>query len=146
VSTGLPADMEPLASGIERARVLFAAGSDSLDQSALMVAATVAAKLDTLVGAARRNRYDVALVIVGRADATGSERDNLTLSRRRALAVRQHLISLGMAPARLAFDATGSNDPLPADSPADRARLNRSASFVVRAQPAASSNGAERVP
>lgn len=146
VSTGLPADMEPLASGIERGRVLFAAGSDSLDQSALMIAATVAAKLDTLVGAARRNRYDVALVIVGRADATGSEPNNLTLSRRRALAVREHLISLGVAPARLAFDATGSNDPLPADSPAERARLNRSASFVVRAQPAASINGAERVP
>jgi OOP family OmpA-OmpF porin len=144
VSPGLPADMEPIASRIENAHALFAAGSDSLDRSAVAAVAAVAGQLDTLVAAARRNRFEVSLVIVGRADATGSEPDNLTLSRRRALAVREHLISLGVAPARLAFDATGSNDPLRADSPAERARLNRSASFVVRAQPSASVSGAER--
>jgi len=41
-------------------------------------------------------------------------------------------------------DAAGSNDPLPADVPAEFARLNRSASFVVRAQPAARGGGTER--
>jgi outer membrane protein OmpA-like peptidoglycan-associated protein len=83
--------------------------------------------------------------IVGRADPTGAETNNLALSRRRATVVRDRLVGLGIPAAQVVADATGSNDPLPADSPAERARLNRSASFVVRAQPAAQVNGAERV-
>ena len=61
------------------------------------------------------------------------------------LAVRDRLVSLGIDSSRLTIDASGSNDPLPADSPAERARLNRSASFVVRAQPSARAGGTERV-
>ena len=110
----------------------------------LVVAVAVAAQFADLITAAGSSRYDVDLQIVGRADPTGAEADNLALSRRRAVAVRDRLVALGIDSSRLTIDASGSNDPLPADSPAERARLNRSASFVVRAQPASRVDGTER--
>jgi peptidoglycan-associated lipoprotein len=138
VAAGLPADMESLASANERRHVLFTAGSDVLDEAALATTITIASQFSDVLSAAATHRYQVTLQVVGRADQTGSERDNLTLSRRRANAVRDRLVALGITPSRLAVDATGSNDPLPADSPAEHARLNRSASFVVQARPVAS--------
>jgi hypothetical protein len=144
VSPGLPANMESIAADIERAHALFAAGSDALDATALATITTVATKFQQLVQAANGNRYDVSLQIVGRADPTGAESDNLALSRRRATAVRDRLASLGVEANRLRLDATGSNDPLPADTPAERARINRSASFSIQAQPSRSANAPER--
>jgi outer membrane protein OmpA-like peptidoglycan-associated protein len=144
LTPGLPANMEPIAADIERLRVLFATGSDALDQPALNTIVTAAAKFRELVAAADANRYDLTMRIVGRADPTGAETNNLALSRRRAAAVRDRLASLGVHTGRLTVDASGSNDPLPADTPAERARLNRSASFAIRAQPSRTTNVAER--
>jgi len=144
VSPGLPANMESIASEIERLHALFAAGSDVLDQSALNATVTVAAKFQQLVQAAIDNRYDVTLQVVGRADPTGAENDNLALSRRRAIAVRDRLTANGVATGRITVDAAGSNDPLPADTPAERARVNRSVSFSIHAQPSRSATAAER--
>jgi len=122
----------------------FPAGSHALDQPALNTIATVAAKLRELVKAADANRYELRMQIVGRADPTGAETDNLALSRQRATAVRDRLVSLGIHASRLTVDAIGSGDPVPADAPAERARLNRSASFAIRAQPSLNANVAER--
>jgi OOP family OmpA-OmpF porin len=144
VAPGLPANMEAIAAEIERMRTLFMPGSDVLDQTALTAAAAVAVKFQALVAAAVGNRYDVTLRIVGRADPSGAESDNLALSRRRAAAVRDRLTSLDVPLGRLAVDGIGSNDPVAADSPGERARLNRSVSFVVQARPSASETGAER--
>jgi OOP family OmpA-OmpF porin len=146
VAPGLPVAMESIAAEIERSRALFTASSDSLDTNATAVSATVARKFQELLTTAASNRYDVTVQVVGRADPTGAESDNLALSRRRAVAVRDRLASLGVPSDRLTMEATGSNDPLPADSPAERARLNRSVSFVVRAQPSRNPDTAERKP
>jgi outer membrane protein OmpA-like peptidoglycan-associated protein len=136
--------MEAIASELERLHILFAAGSDVLDESALANTASVATKFQALGNAASGNRYDVTLQVVGRADPTGAETDNLALSRRRAIAVRDRLASLGIPATRLTIEATGSNDPLSADSPAERARVNRSASFVIQAQPSRGTTSVER--
>jgi outer membrane protein OmpA-like peptidoglycan-associated protein len=144
VSPGLPAELDQIVSEVEHAHAFFAAGSDSLDAAALATVASVAKKIEALVASAAANRYDVVVEVVGRADPTGTETDNLALSRRRARTVRERLVSLGVRPSRITAAAVGSNDPITADSPAERARLNRSASFVVRARPSASINGAER--
>ena len=144
VAPGLPAEMESLVAGIERRQVLFAAGSDRLDESALATTVTVASQFADVIAAARTHRYQVTLQVVGRADPTGTERDNLALSRRRANVVRDRLVGLGVAATQLTVDATGSSNPLPADSPAEHARLNRSASFVVQSRPAASASASER--
>ena len=145
LSPGLPAAMETPATEIEQAHVLFAPGADALDIPALAAITELATRWVRLTTAARTNRYDVTLQIVGRADPTGAESDNLALSRRRAVAVRDRLVVLGIPTRQLAVDATGSNDPLPAENPAERARLNRSASFAVLAQPSGRPGGAERV-
>jgi OOP family OmpA-OmpF porin len=145
VSAGLPADMEAPVADIERVRVLFAAGSDVLDANAAAALTTIATSYKQLVTAAAGDRYDVALQVIGRADPTGAESDNLALSRRRASAVHDRLTTFGIAASQLHIDAAGSNDPIPADSPAERARLNRSASFVVTAKPLGSPSGSERV-
>jgi outer membrane protein OmpA-like peptidoglycan-associated protein len=134
--------MEPIAAEIETLRALFATGSDALDQSTLTTLSTIAGKFRQLITAADANRYDVTMQIVGRADPTGAETDNLALSRRRATAVRDRLLSLGVKASRLTIVATGSGDPISAAAPAERARLNRSASFTIRAQP--SPTAAER--
>jgi OOP family OmpA-OmpF porin len=144
VAPGMPSDMEAIASEIERQHALFSAGSDALDQSAHATTQSVASMFKRLLTAAGADNYDVSLQIVGRADPTGAESDNLALSRRRAAAVRDRLVAMGIDASRIAIDATGSNDPLPADSPAERARLNRSASFVIQAQPARTTSGTER--
>jgi OOP family OmpA-OmpF porin len=144
LAVGLPADMEPIAAEIENLRTLFAAGSDALDQPALSTITTVAGKFRELTTAADANRYDLTMQIVGRADPTGAETDNLALSRRRATAVRDRLLSLGVKASRVTVMATGSGDPIPADVPTERARLNRSASFTIRAQPFQTASVAER--
>jgi hypothetical protein len=144
VSPGLPAELGEIVSEVERAHAFFTAGSDSLDAAALATTAAVAKKIEALIASAAANHYDIVVGVVGRADPTGAETDNLALSRRRAVTVRERLVSLGVRPSRITVDAVGSNDPISADSPAERARLNRSASFVVRAQPSASVSGAER--
>ena len=141
---GLPTAMESIANDIERARGLFAAGSDVLDAAATTATATVGAKFKELEAVAASNHYYVTLQVVGRADPTGAESDNLALSRRRSVAVRDRLATLGVSSSRIIIEATGSNDPLPATSPAERARLNRSVSFVVRAQPSRNPGAAER--
>ena len=145
VAPGLPQPIEGIATEIERVHVLFATGSSTLDAPASASVDDLAGKLAALTAATSTARYDVRLHVVGRADPTGVESDNLELSRRRATAVRDRLVAAGGRAAMIVVDATGSSDPLPADSPNERARLNRSVSFTVQAQPSTRANGAERV-
>lgn len=144
VEPGLPSDMESLRAAIEAQRVLFTAGSAALGDSARAIAATIAARFNELAAAARRNRYDVALAVVGRADPSGSEQGNLSLSRQRASALRDLVISLGVPASAITAVAAGSSDPIEGADPVQRPRLNRSVSFAVRAQPGAGGN-AERI-
>ncbi len=115
VSPGLPVELETIAGEIERSHAFFAAGADSLDRAGIAGTTAVGTKFKALVTAAEANHYDIVLRIVGRADPSGAESDNLALSRRRALGVRDRLVSLGIGATRLAPEAIGSNDPLIAD-------------------------------
>jgi OOP family OmpA-OmpF porin len=87
--------------------------------------------------------YRVNLELIGRADTTGTESANQTLSRMRVDAVRARLVSLGLPANGLNATGIGTSRPLPAPDEAERARINRSVSFIVHLQPAArQSNGA----
>jgi outer membrane protein OmpA-like peptidoglycan-associated protein len=141
VEPGLPAEMDSLRVAIERERALFAVGSDGIDAAARATISAVAARVKALVTAATRNRYDVTLRVVGRTDPSGSENLNVPLSRRRAIAVRDELASLGVAVTMLEPNATGSTNPLSASATDDRARINRSVSFLVLARPSPGENG-----
>ena len=73
---------------------------------------------------------DLNLVIEGHADNVGSERYNMGLSERRALAVREYLVNLGVSSARISIVAKGESEPVASnDTPEGRA-LNRRAISV----------------
>lgn len=68
----------------------------------------------------------LTLVIEGHTDGKGSPGYNLDLSKRRAAAVRDYLVSRGVSPSRLTVIGKGMGEPLVAD-PADPA--NRRVQF-----------------
>jgi outer membrane protein OmpA-like peptidoglycan-associated protein len=79
-----------------------------------------------------RNHPEIEKVrIEGHTDDRGTDEYNVELSRKRAAAVRDHLVGLGIDPARLESEGYGKSKPLvPSKRPADRA-LNRRVEFVI---------------
>ena len=64
---------------------------------------------------------DSKLLLVGHTDDVGTDTYNLDLSRRRAAAVADYLISQGVPAARIATSGRGESEPIaPNDSDADR--------------------------
>ena len=143
VSPLLPDGLARLERSIEGNRVLFPAGSAALGPgSGDGLRALVDAFRGLAAGVAEMG-YRVNLELIGRADTTGTESGNQTLSRMRVEAVRARLVSLGLPADGLNATGIGTSRPLPAPDEAERARINRSVSFIVHLQPAArQSNGA----
>lgn len=105
----------------------FASGTSELSEGPF-------ATLDTLVEVLRVNP-DMALALVGHTDNVGSLQANIELSRNRARAVRQHLIThYGVAPARLEADGTGYLVPLTSNATAEGREANRRVEAVVLAR------------
>ena len=70
---------------------------------------------------------DLNLVIEGHADNIGSERYNMRLSERRADAVRDHLIALGVSSNRISVVAKGESEPVASNDTAEGRAMNRRA-------------------
>lgn len=69
---------------------------------------------------------DSKLLLVGHTDDVGTDSYNLDLSRRRAAAVADYLISRGVPAARIATSGRGETEPIaPNDSDADRQKNRR---------------------
>ena len=95
------------------------------------------------VGAAERPKLEMlanflkeqptySLVVEGHADERGSDEYNRALSERRALAVREYLVSLGVAESRIDTVGYGEERPAVPGSTAEKDHaLNRRAEFVV---------------
>lgn len=71
----------------------------------------------------------LVLEVTGHTDASGSERQNVALSRARAEAVVDYLIGRGLAEERLIADGVGSAEPIAAGSSRRARRLNRRVEF-----------------
>ena len=68
----------------------------------------------------------VAVDITGHTDSDGDSNRNLSLSRRRAAAVKQYLVSRGIKAERLETEGFGSSKPIvPNDTPENKARNRR---------------------
>jgi len=69
---------------------------------------------------------DSKLLLVGHTDSVGTDAYNLDLSRRRASAVGNYLISRGVPSARVATSGRGESEPIvPNDTDADRQKNRR---------------------
>jgi OOP family OmpA-OmpF porin len=95
----------------------FATGRADLDGEARATLARVASAL--------LRRPEVRLEIGGHTDSTGTEESNLDLSRRRAEAVRDLLVSQGVDPARLVTEGYGASRPVADDATEEGRAKNR---------------------
>ena len=103
-------------------RVEFANSSDAVLSSQLGIVDTV--------GSLMLKRPEVVLIISGHANATGAHAFNDSLSRRRAEAVRDHLVRLyRVNPNRFVLRWMGAREPLPGFRP--RAAGNRRVQFGI---------------
>lgn len=106
--------------------VPFAYGRSKLDEAkASEVAAPMIARLEQ--NAAAR------LVVMGHADATGQDRNNVMLSYRRAKAVADYLVTTGVAAERVRIRAAGSQEPISGLDP--QAGDNRRAAIFITGLP-----------
>lgn len=75
-----------------------------------MLSERAKATLDMLYDSMRSGQA-IEIAIIGHADRLGGEAYNMTLSQRRALAVREYLISLGASKLIMTLDARGEEEP-----------------------------------
>ena len=86
--------------------------------------------VDRAVDNLNRNQK-MAVLIEGHTDSTGPDDYNLGLSLRRAKAVKDYIVSKGIAASRMSVKGLGESDPLASnDTPEGRAE-NRRVEFVV---------------
>jgi len=71
------------------------------------------------------NINDYRLLITGHADNSGSDQNNLTLSRKRAEQVSRYIQIMGIDKTRIEIAALGSNDPLVAGNLSQNRLVNR---------------------
>lgn len=123
-----PAEEEEVVLESERIRInnqiLFEFGSDRIDPRSFKLLDEVAAVLE-------KNKDVGPVIIEGHTDNVGSRAYNIDLSRRRAKAVENYLVSKGIAAKRLRSDGFGFDKPVaPNDTPLNRAK-NRRTEFKV---------------
>ena len=127
----VPAELASIKREIEGRRVLFEIGSAAVRPEERAEAAGVAITFARLRAGAADLGVRARLELVGRTDPSGADSTNRALSRGRAEAVLAALTARGVARDAIHLTAAGTTDPLPATEPAERARINRSVSFVV---------------
>lgn len=101
--------------------VYFDFDSSALNASAV---ATLATNADLI-----KNNAGVLIQIAGNCDERGTQEYNMALGERRALAVRDHLISLGVGGDRLVTISYGEENPVATGSDESAWKLNRRAEF-----------------
>jgi outer membrane protein OmpA-like peptidoglycan-associated protein len=74
------------------------------------------------------------IAIHGHTDNSGTPEKNLILSRQRAQAVYQFLISLGVSPSRLTWQGFGQDKPVDTNATVEGRARNRRTEFVITAK------------
>jgi len=117
--------------------VLFASGKSELLPSAQ-------AKLSEVANALTQQNPDASIVVEGHTDSQGKEDFNLSLSEKRAQAVRDYLASHGVAQDRIRAEGLGFSRPIADNKTAEGRANNRRVEIVV--QPSAGGNSAAASP
>jgi outer membrane protein OmpA-like peptidoglycan-associated protein len=111
--------------------VLFAADSSDLSVNAK-------AKLDEVSRILHNQPKANNVIVEGYTDDTGTEKDNVKLSRKRADEVANYLVGKGIARERISTKALGSHNPSRAaagESPTLKGTLNRRVEIVILPAP-----------
>jgi peptidoglycan-associated lipoprotein len=132
--TGIPATDQTGIDGwtphpeiLARATVYF-----DFDKSAIK--ASEAAKLDDVANYLKGNAA-AKLKVEGNCDERGTEEYNRSLGERRALAAREHLVSLGIDPQRVVTISRGEDNPADPGHNEDAWKKNRRDEFIVMTPP-----------
>lgn len=89
------------------------------------------AKLDALVAQMKADPK-MTIVLDGYADATASDEFNLALSKRRARAVKDYLVSKGVTASRIETNAHGEKDPAASNDTEEGRALNRRVTISIK--------------
>jgi len=81
-----------------------------------------------------RGRASMTVRIEGHTDSRGTRKHNLALSQARAGSVRQHLIGLGIDPARMEAQGYGPDQPIETNKTAAGREKNRRVEFFITKQ------------
>ena len=77
------------------------------------------------------NSNNFTLTLIGHTDNVGSEADNLVLSKKRADAVKNYLVSKGIADVRINTIGKGESEPLVSNETAQGKEKNRRVEFII---------------
>jgi len=116
---------------LEEQKILFPLNSSDLRPEQALRLDNIEEMLNRLQETAHRLGRQIHLDIYGRADQTGAEGKNQTLSRERAERVVEALRERGVAPDMMTAVALGSSQPIQHGSTAYQLELNRSVSMRV---------------
>ena len=89
-----------------------------------------AGKVEDVAAALKRGKHN-GVIVEGHGDERGSREYNLALGERRALAVRDYLISLGVDPAIIQTKSYGEEQPADMGHDESAWRKNRRAVFAI---------------
>jgi len=103
--------------------IYFATNSDSLTESSKIV-------IDGFIDYLKDFRR-IEVAIHGHTDAIGSNKDNLILSNKRAKAVYNYMIEMGIASSRLRYKGFGEEKPIAINSTEEGKAKNRRTEFVI---------------
>jgi outer membrane protein OmpA-like peptidoglycan-associated protein len=112
---------------IERRIIRFDSGSSKL----ALEAAGAIDEVTSVMARLLRGRPNTRIIVIGRADETGSPEMNMKLAQDRATSVIDALIAQGIAPEALAKLAAGNTQPLRQGSTEWDRATNRSVSFQI---------------
>lgn len=116
---------------IQSLRIYFSSGAPNptgVQEGALDQLAT---NLKAIMAVAHRLGFSVRLAIVGHADQTGNQTNNLGLSIARAEVVRSMLKARGIAPELMSVRGTGTLEPLAEGQAPEDMSSNRVVSFTI---------------
>ena len=86
------------------------------------------------VGSVLVDYSKTAVIVQGHTDATGSEVHNLSLSERRAAAVKNHLVGRGVEPDRMVAVGYGESEPVADNETRAGRQLNRRVNILLKAK------------
>ena len=118
---------------VEEQVILFPVNSSALQPEQVSRLETVDEQLTKLQETAHELGREIHVDIYGRADQTGAESKNATLSKGRAERVLGALQERGVAPEMMTAIGLGDSEPIRHGSVAHQLEVNRSVSFKVHA-------------